>query len=203
MVYFKIVAVFILLSFGLSGSSQTFGIKGGLGLSKLSGDNYSSLLTYQAGLLYNKKISERFFIQPELGFAKKGAESNVTIDGIELSFEYYTLTLPVMLGVQTNNGFLVHIGPAIHYLIEGNVLINDMIMTGNDVFSQADILLVSAIGYKISNRFGIEFRYEHGFKTQAQFYFTDINGLLLGFNEGGKDRSMLFSLFYLMPLRKA
>ena len=198
----KIIPVLILIGFVFTGRSQSVGIKAGPGLSKLSGPNYDHVLSFHGGFFYVKNLSDRFHIQPELLLSWKGSNSNITIDNVELSFEYMSVSLPILVGLETNTGFILRVGPALHYLVSGSTIFNGVRNNSKAPFASTDFSVDAAIGYKFGKKFGIEFRYEHGFQTQAEVHFTDINGSSLGFNEGGKDRSIQFSLFYLMPLKK-
>lgn len=83
------VAVF---TFGLTNAQDvSYGVKGGLNLSNLSGDieDAKSLFGAHVGAFAEIKITDKFSVQPELLFSMQGAKQEYTYFE---SFEGFTIT---------------------------------------------------------------------------------------------------------------
>jgi hypothetical protein len=161
------------LSFGMAYSQSVFGIKGGMNISRISGDDAvsssDSHLGAHLGFIMKYNVMEAFIIQPELLYTQKGYNYKFSMNEIDYqiknSFDY--VELPVLLKLNVAVGdirFQPYIGPSISYLISGKskeTLSNDTttITHNNDV---ADDLNKLAFGFAVGAEFVFQRRFIFG-----------------------------------------
>jgi hypothetical protein len=156
-----------------------FGIKGGVNLSKLRPDNYSSMepstnlkTTAHAGVLVNIPLNATgtFAVQPELLYSRQGSKmkTTTTIGTVTTTNAYEQdlgyIALPIMLQARTLGGFYVETGPQAAYLInaqqEGPGSNSE---TENKAsFDNFDLSWGLGLGYMTRMGLGIGARYNHG-----------------------------------------
>ncbi|MDJ1492297.1 porin family protein [Cytophagaceae bacterium DM2B3-1] len=161
-VHYVGVIALLLLFFATSTSyaQAKFGIKGGVNLSNFySGDDVSDNNLkpgFQAGLYVKAPIIEDvLFIQPELLYTRKGAQSTYSnfIQGSgKYQFGLGYAQLPVLLGVDLGI-FNIHAGPYVAYLTDAKVKdvdndgsINGVTDLNRDNFNSLDYGLSGGIG---------------------------------------------------------
>ncbi|MDJ1499763.1 porin family protein [Xanthocytophaga agilis] len=161
-VHYVGVIAMLLLFFATSASyaQAKFGIKGGVNLSNFySGDDVSDNNLkpgFQAGLYVKAPIIEDvLFIQPELLYTRKGAQSTYSnfIQGSgKYQFGLGYAQLPVLLGVDLGI-FNIHAGPYVAYLTDAKVKdvdndgsINGVTDLNRDNFNSLDYGLSGGIG---------------------------------------------------------
>lgn len=154
----------------------TTGVRAGIGLNSLNGDDISdgeSLVGFNGGLFLNYGISEIFSIQPELNLSMKGA-NNVTINTFpfpKASISY--IQIPVMFQLSAKNKWgdrflpFLELGPAINLNVtkdlEGQVLedVPGAYSVDQDVKNvQYDVLV--GLGTTIDDIYLVNLRYVRG-----------------------------------------
>ncbi|PSG88573.1 porin family protein [Aurantibacter aestuarii] len=117
-----------------STTNVSFGIKAGLNLADLSGEDIaesSSKLGFHIGGVAEIMISDKFSIQPELIFSQQGTESTEkesgTFEGGSFSIEEETilklnyLNLPVLAKFYVVDGFSLEAGPQVGFLLSADL----------------------------------------------------------------------------------
>ena len=118
----------LILTFGLVHAQSVFGVKGGMNISRVTGDDSpvsaDSHLGWHGGLLMRLYVSESLVLQPELLYTQKGynykyTDSVANVDyRIRDSFDY--VELPVLLKLNVNAGDVglqPYAGAAVSYLV--------------------------------------------------------------------------------------
>ena len=112
-----------ILSLGFANAQEAkFGVKGGLNIANLnfSGDgapSTSSLVGFHIGGFTEIKVSDKFFIQPEVMYSTQGAKFKMSEDGLTLnSFKLGYINLPVMAKYYVAEKFNLELGPQIGFL---------------------------------------------------------------------------------------
>ncbi|GGD29732.1 porin family protein [Flavobacterium orientale] len=129
-----LLSVVALMAFGLSNAQEvSYGVKGGLNLSNLTGDveDSKSLFGAHVGAFAEIKITDKFSVQPELLFSMQGAKQEFTYFE---SFEGFTieeteqttiklgyLNLPIMAKFYATENFSLEAGPQIGFLLSAKV----------------------------------------------------------------------------------
>lgn len=124
---FAIVTIFGL---GFTQAQEfNFGLKGGVNLASISGDEtdeVDGLTSFHAGVLAEILVSERFSIQPELIYSIQGAkaEYSETFQG-EIFEENYTMNLnyvnlPILFKYYITENLSIEAGPQVGYLISAD-----------------------------------------------------------------------------------
>jgi opacity protein-like surface antigen len=115
----SIVAV---LAFGFANAQEVkFGVKGGINLSTLTGDNdeASSKVGFQVGGFAEIKLTDKFSVQPEVLYSLQGAKSEFSEFGLNskstLNLSY--LNIPVMAKYYVAEKFSLEAGPQIGFLL--------------------------------------------------------------------------------------
>lgn len=171
----KLMIAFVTLLLTTSLSQAQFlklGIKGGANLSKISGKSFKDEygLGYFAGAFAEIKLSENWYLNPEVQFGENRARrgsgfSNIyqnlanldTLKGIKLHY----LTIPVLAGYKISNLFSVQAGPQFGYLIDRN---ENLLQNGKSAFSKGDLSLLAGVNLHVS-KFRASLRYAWGIKS--------------------------------------
>lgn len=121
--------LFILISF-ISYAQPKFdiGIKGGFNTSKiyLDIDDYNSetITKYHVGA-FGRIGWNRVFIQPEVYFSKKGGDVDLNVFNTVSSFDFNTVDVPVLLGIDIIKGgpvdFRFVVGPVFSFITKSEV----------------------------------------------------------------------------------
>ena len=173
----KTIAFLVLLSMSFFSNAQEsnlkFGVKGGVNFSNLSKDNDedNKMLTgVNLGLFAKLPISNSIAIQPEIYFTTKGSKltyNNVFVDGTA-NFDLNYIEVPILLVLNLNKNFNVHVGPYASYLISSKVKnVSDVSFydfesnINSDDLNKFDTGIVAGIGIDMQS-LSIGLRYNFG-----------------------------------------
>lgn len=103
------------------------GVKGGINLSNMHLGNVSeenALTSYHAGLFYRWQLFKKIAVQPEFLYSPTGAQITYNRDNVSGTVVYTlrNITLPLLLQVNINKFFKVHLGPYAGLLINVGVI---------------------------------------------------------------------------------
>jgi hypothetical protein len=143
-----------------SAQSVNIGIKGGLNIYTLSGDNDASndyKPSFHIGLLGHIHMSKSFALQPELVFSAQGTKY---VDDQNYDLNY--VNVPLLFQYMFDNGFRLQAGPQVGFLVSAE-------MDGTDVKDNLNgIDFGIGIGASYINpasNFGFDVRYNHGLSS--------------------------------------
>lgn len=156
----KTIAIIVLLGFFLNGYSQNFklGVKFGTSINKISGQSFKDGFTfgYHVGAFSEIKLSNKFFLQPEVYFSEINVDSssdfkqiyaNLTaekIQGIKLGY----LNIPLLLNYKVGKLMVLQVGPQYGILLNKNSALLD---NGKQAFKTGEFSMVGGLQFKIAN----------------------------------------------------
>ncbi len=191
-----IVIAFVIMAFATAASAQEsskcLGIKGGLNMFKLYGDDVEDakyLYAFTIGGFFTCNLNEMFALQPEIYYSVKGAKEETTAGDIDLKLGY--IDIPVLFKVKfplegKNWSPNLYAGPYFAFLLSAD-------LEGYDVKDQTkstDLGLVVGAGFDVKLKEGaqtlnFDFRYSIGFTKLDEEGEAEVfnNGLqfLLGY----------------------
>ena len=185
-------------------STTQFGVKGGVNLSNITGDDIGDLdsrTSFHLGLFLEIPISERFSFQPEVLYSGQGftaisrGQSNIfdVDDNVEYQLNY--IQVPLMAKFYLVKGLHIEAGPQFGFKVNeeidykpasdgGDVVIN----TDDSQIKGFDTNLALGAGYKFDNGFLVSARYTHGltniFKDNSLFQNADAKNSVWQFGVG-------------------
>lgn len=155
----KLVLTAILALAGVAGAYAQFGIKAGLNFANLKGDgaeDFNVLTNFHIGALYEARVFEHVYVQPELLYSVQGAK----VEDEEIKLNYFTV--PVLLKIYINGSFNLQAGPQM-----------SMLLSESDNFKP-----FKSETFDFGWTGGLEFFVTDSFFIQARYYggTTDISG---------------------------
>ena len=140
--------------------SVYFGAKGGVNFSNFSGDGFSDFedgkarTAYHLGLVAEIPVSDRFSVQPEVLYSAQGFDMVRIEDSEDVEFQVDYITVPVMAKFYLIDGFNIHAGPQLGFLVE-NEISSEAGDTGlnTDNLNNFDLSLGLGAGYKFQSFF--------------------------------------------------
>lgn len=121
----KITYLACLLALSSMAYSQQSGFKGGLniGNEKAEGNGMSGTadpkLSFMLGVYTEVKLSDQFFLGPELIYSVDGGQASLS--GITIKDNFSYLSIPLMFKYYTNDNFNIHAGPQLGFLLSAKV----------------------------------------------------------------------------------
>jgi hypothetical protein len=117
----KILLVIVsAFSLSLTNAQTQFGIKAGLNITTITGDNanfFSSSVAVHAGGFANIPIDKQFSVQPEAVLSIEGAKFSAGVTG-RMSGTF--INVPMLAQYRSASGFLVQTGPQLGLLMSAN-----------------------------------------------------------------------------------
>lgn len=151
-------------------TTTQFGVKGGVNLSNVTGDdvgNLDSRTSFNLGLFMEIPISERFSFQPEVLYSGQGFNLN---DKAEYKLDY--IQVPLMAKVYIVKGLYAEAGPQFGFKVKEEVDYESGVIGGtvdvdpdDSVIKSFDTNLALGAGYKFDNGFSLSARYNLGLSS--------------------------------------
>jgi len=180
-----LATAFCLLSF-CAFSQINLGIKGGLNLGDLKGDDVEDTKlrpSFLAGAYLGINLTEKFRIQPEVLYVSAGSKS----EGYEPAFgQNYDETLkldyisvPVMFVYNITKAFNVQAGPQVGILASGKEAVKlengtKIEVDAKDELKKSDFALNAGVGLDLG-KFNISARYSFGLTNVIDSDITDVS----------------------------
>ena len=159
-----------------------FGTKVGLNISTLRGDiNYTKYKTgFHVGGFVEIKVSDNFFLQPEILYSKQGTKSEQKISnygqGLKINYtqDLSYLNIPVMAKIHITESFYIEAGPQISFLLDaeqkgeatgifyGEAINETETINNKNNLSSTDFAANLGIGFNFSEKIGASLRYSAG-----------------------------------------
>jgi DNA-binding CsgD family transcriptional regulator len=116
-----LLVIVSLVSFTFANAQTSFGIKGGINITTITGDNsnlFSSSVAAHAGGFANFSLSKEFSLQPELVLSIEGAKFSV--NGITGRMSGTYINMPFIAQYNAGSGFMLQTGPQLGLLMSAN-----------------------------------------------------------------------------------
>src|SRR5690606_36861477 len=148
------------INISFSQSKKGIGIRGGVNISKLTNANLESKTNAYAGIFYQIRFSDRYALQPEIGYSNQGGKSK---EDNPIYIEYLTLGVTNKLFLSPDLGMYMLVTPGFDFDIHDTFigLINRNEDEGNDA-TFIDFSLSFGFGIEFKNGIAIEARYKQG-----------------------------------------
>ncbi|MAC94052.1 MAG: hypothetical protein CMC96_00985 [Flavobacteriales bacterium] len=162
-----IAAISLGLVAGVNAQETKFGLKAGLNLANVSGDDVednSMLIGFQIGGYAHLGISEAFAIQPEILFDAKG--SKFEGGGEEANFNLNYITIPVLAKLMVTDELGFHLGPQLGLLMSAEFDGEDV----KDNYKSTDFGLAVGGGYELESGLNFSLRYSMSLGTIGEDY---------------------------------
>lgn len=162
------IFLFAILVSALTTAKAQFGVKAGLNIANLGGDDVDeegkkSLMGIYGGIFYNIVAGESFSVQPELVYSAQGAKYEMSGISAKIALNYLNLT-PLLR--YNSSGFFVGVGPQIGFLMSAKTKADgaddDDI---KDNLKGVDFAAAIASGYEFENGFGFYGRFNYGLSS--------------------------------------
>lgn len=143
-----------------------FGAKVGLNVSSFSGGDAdrNSLLGLHAGLVSEIAFSDKFSLQPELLYTRKGSEAQ---DIVKIKLDY--IAVPLLAKVYVAQNFSIEAGPQFSFLINDKADFNERGLPDEDTdASNFDLGANLGLGYNFGENMFAQVRYNFGITTVAE-----------------------------------
>ena len=171
----RLLIVLMLIAFtggGALAGDMTFGVKGGVNLADLSGDDITNneiKTVFVGGIYFNYAFSDIISLQPEALFAMKGTKSTV-LENTGINLTYVDIPFLLKFSLPTEGKFVpsVFAGPSFGILMSADYEIALEEMDIKDYLKSADVGLVLGIGFDYRIGPGMllfDARYTFGFST--------------------------------------
>lgn len=157
----------------IEGKKISFGVKGGLNYSNLSGDDNKPILGYHVGGFVEYKFNGSISLQPELQFSAQGYKLETTIrenfdDPVSLRTDRMSLNyinVPILLKFNINTGVNLVFGPQVGFLVNAK---NDDVQDIQSYFNTIDFGVNIGAGFTM-NKVIIDLRYNMGLTEVPKF----------------------------------
>ncbi|MDD4858404.1 MAG: porin family protein [Candidatus Krumholzibacteria bacterium] len=198
-----LAAMMLFAASSLFAEGMMFGVKGGLNIANLTGDDVedaSSKTAVVAGVFFSYDITEIFAVQPELLFSMKGT----TMDAEEGEENWKTtyLELPLLLKVNlpTEGKIkpMLYAGPAFGLLMSAKVEDEDI----KDQLKTMDIGIVAGAGVGYQLEKGLIFaeaRYEIGLTGLTDFSDAELDAIGMTEQPDAKNSTISIMVGYGFP----
>ena len=196
-------SILILLAgfFSIASYAQVqFGLKGGLNFATvryISTDNSKARVGWNAGLLSEIPIQENLLIRPELLYSSKGfgfsAMGTNSAGAVKLNY----MAVPVLFGYRPTASSALFLGPEFGYLTKAVSKSSGISTDMTGTFRHFDMGFDIGAAYTISKGFGIEARYNHGFKDLVNVVYMNNNEDISGQGKDGANSVLQVGIFYM------
>ena len=145
------MALVVFMTGAVSAEGMMFGVKGGLNMANLYGDDVEDSkmkMAFGGGVWMNYGFNEALSLQPELMFMMKGAEEDVD-DGGKIKLTYLDINLLLKYAIPMEGNFVpfFNVGPQFAMLMSANYEDSEEDVDIKDYMKSMDIGAVFGIGF--------------------------------------------------------
>ncbi|WP_299683695.1 porin family protein [uncultured Dokdonia sp.] len=111
-----------MITYNIKAQDISFGAKAGANFASISGDlteDIDGRTSFNAGVVANIGISEKFSIQPELVYSAQGGTANIEGEDFTIKLDY--INVPVLADFNIVKGLSIQAGPQIGFNITSEV----------------------------------------------------------------------------------
>jgi hypothetical protein len=148
----------------LSQAQVRFGVKAGINLANVSGDDVdgnSMKIGFNAGAVAKISVSEAFSIQPEIVYSDQGAKLE---DDVKLNLSY--INIPILAQYNTG-GFIIETGPQFGFRMGAKLKGDGGSLDLKEQTKGFDLGWGIGVGYLTQSGFGVNARYNLGLSNIA------------------------------------
>ncbi|HEX5742550.1 MAG TPA: porin family protein [Flavobacteriaceae bacterium] len=156
------IVAMLLSSSALLAQSWDFGLKGGLNLATIVGDETSdvdSRTSFYLGGFAEIKMSDKFAFQPEFLYSSQGAKGKD--EGTDMTLKLDYLTIPLMAKYYVGQKFSLDFGPQLAFLLKADAETMGVTVDFKDFMKSFDFGVNLGLGYEL-DKFVINGRYNIG-----------------------------------------
>lgn len=165
--------------------AQTFGVKAGLNISTVSGDDTKAKAGFYGGVLMNVPVASSFSVQPEILYNGIGTKEDGSGNG-KLNLSY--ISVPVMFQYNATPQLYLEAGPQFSFLIDSTLKRQSVSVDVKDALKGFDFGIGLGAGYFFTKNIGVNLRYVAG--------VTNITKEVNGFQADGKNNVFQVGLTY-------
>lgn len=156
------LAAFVMIIASVNAQEVSFGVKVGPNFANIGGDADGDMkVGFHIGGVANFMLSETFAFAPELLFSAQGAK-----DGdVKINLSY--INVPLLAKLYVSEGFNVHAGPYVGFLLGAKVKADDVEVDIKDEMKGLDFGLDFGAGYELESGLNFGVRYNLGLANIA------------------------------------
>jgi opacity protein-like surface antigen len=190
--------IFTLAVASISFGQVTFALKAGINRADIYIDaavEKEAIWGFHAGGMAQTKLSQKFLLQPELVFSKKGfrAPSIMFADGQDIILNY--ITVPILLGYQLDKRITLLLGPELGLLTSAKSKFSSAEFDETRMYKKFDMGLDFALSIKPVKNIGVDLRYNYGLTRLGSVIVSDRNNNPT-FDAKTANRVLQLGLFY-------
>lgn len=197
----KYLLIALACFFSVASKAQIqFGLKGGVNLATvryISTDNSKARAGWNAGLLSEIPIQDNLLIRPELLYSSKGfgfsARGTSSAGTVKLNY----IAVPVLFGYRPNSKSELLLGPEFGFLTKAVSKSSGFNTDLTNTFRHFDVGFDLGVAYNITKEFGVEARYNYGFKDLVNVVYMNENGDISGQGKNGANSVLQFGIYYI------
>ncbi len=121
-----LIVIVSVVSVSIANAQTQFGVKGGVNISTITGDNssvFSSSIAAHAGGQVSFKLDKQFSLQPEFVFSFEGAKFNT--NGVTGRASGNYINIPVLGQYHPGSGFILQSGPQMGLLLSASMKVTN------------------------------------------------------------------------------
>ncbi len=189
----KKITTVLLIVFATTIMAQTkavkpiqFGVKSGISFNHFLGDFPIDItpklyIGFTAGVFGNYIINDKFSVQPEILYTRKGSKfKNNYADIADLYFKTDWIEIPILGMYQINDDFSLFCGPYLGFYLDGQAVVDFLGFLDIDIDIKREDLQLPDYGlvigglYNISKNIAVQARWEYGIQDLADGYKINI-----------------------------
>lgn len=194
---FIVTAVYASVSF----AQADYGIKGGANLATvryINDDNSKARLGFNIGALAQIPVQENLFVRPEFLYSSKGFGYSATQSSREGSLRLNYINVPLLVGYRPGTKTAIMAGPEIGFLQKAVSKSQGITTDMTNFYRHFDVGFDLGFAYNFDKAFGIEGRYNYGFKDLINVVITDNSGNVIGQGKTGANSVLQVGFYYFL-----
>ncbi len=158
--------------FATRAQSSGFGLRLGPNLADIVDidANAKQRLGFHAGVFYNLRLTEKFWLRPEAAYSLQGAKDEIeSLDAnfdpinLELTANYHYVNFRLITGFQLFDKLSIQVGPQFGLLTLAQLKTDISKEDLTDDLTSTDVGIAMGVGYRLTERFELDLRYNLGF----------------------------------------
>ena len=165
-----LVVIFVLIASYSYAQDLKFGVKAGLNLSNVVGDDFEDV-DMKSGLYFggflNVPLNDRLSFQPELLYSRQGWKEDAVMLGstnrdLKMKISYLNIPLLVRMGLGSSDKVYFYAGPQIGFFLKAEVEFDDNDEDAKDAFDSVDFSLNIGFSFVVGDNMSLDVRYNRG-----------------------------------------